>query len=165
MLTESACRADRLTGGPWAQISLGRHAVRSQCGFDDRGHRRASHSVAASRHWASWPMVLTQSSWISAPMAAIIEGALIPHSIAPGEICAQGPPVNLSARQALSLSMAIHELATNSTNYGALSVLGGEVTVRWGLEPLDGDNACACTGPKAAARPSRRPSDAASGRN
>lgn len=84
-------------------------------------------------------MILTQSSWISAPMAAIIEGALIPHSMAPGEICAQGPPVNLSARQALSLSMAIHELATNSLKYGSLSATGGEVAVRWTLEPMDGD--------------------------
>lgn len=84
-------------------------------------------------------MVLTQSSWISAPMAAIIEGALIPHSMAAGEICSQGPPVNLSARQALSLSMAIHELATNSMKYGALSQPGGEVTVRWALEPVDGE--------------------------
>ena len=83
--------------------------------------------------------VLTQSSWISAPMAAIIEGALTPHSAAPGEICAQGPPVDLSPRQALSLSMAIHELATNSMKYGALSVAGGEVTVRWRLEPIKGD--------------------------
>jgi two-component sensor histidine kinase len=84
-------------------------------------------------------MVLTQSSWINAPMAAIIEGALIPHSMAPGEICSQGPPVTLSARQALSLSMAMHELATNSMKYGALSAPGGQVTVRWTLEPLEGD--------------------------
>lgn len=83
--------------------------------------------------------VLTQSNWLSAPMDAVIEGALIPHSTAPGEICAQGPPVTLSARQAMSLSMAIHELATNSMKYGALSVAGGEVTVRWKLEALDGD--------------------------
>lgn len=83
--------------------------------------------------------VLTQSSWISAPMAAIIEGALTPHSMAPGAICAQGPQVNLSARQALSLSMAIHELATNSMKYGALSVAGGEVAVRWRLDPIAGD--------------------------
>jgi two-component sensor histidine kinase len=84
-------------------------------------------------------MVLTQSSWINAPMAAIIEDALLPHTIAPGEISAQGPPVNLSARQALSLSMAIHELATNSMKYGALSSPGGKVTVRWGIEPMDVD--------------------------
>ncbi len=84
--------------------------------------------------------VLTQSSWISAPMAAIIEATLTPHSTAPGEICSQGPLVHLSARQALSLSMAIHELATNSMKYGALSVPGGEVAVRWVLEPIEGDD-------------------------
>lgn len=48
--------------------------------------------------------------------------------------------MNLSPRQALSLSMAVHELATNSMKYGALSVAGGEVTVRWTLEPIDGDD-------------------------
>ncbi len=84
--------------------------------------------------------VLTQSNWLSAPMAVVIEGALIPHSMAPGEICAQGPPVNLSARQAMSLCMAIHELATNSIKYGALSVASGVVTIRWSLEPITGDN-------------------------
>lgn len=84
--------------------------------------------------------VLTHSSWISAPMATIIDGALAPHSMAAGEIRAQGPPVNLSARQALSLCMAIHELATNSMKYGALSAGGGEVTVRWNIEPIDGDD-------------------------
>lgn len=104
--------------------------------------------------------VLTQSSWISAPMAAIIEGALIPHSMAAGEICAQGPPVNLSARQALSLCMAIHELATNSTKYGALSVPEGQVTIRWLLEPMDEDECLRLTwiesgGPRVSA-PERR---------
>lgn len=84
--------------------------------------------------------VLTQSDWLGAPMAAIIEAALIPHSMVQGEICAQGPAVNLSPRQALSLSMAIHELATNSTKYGALSVAGGQVTIRWTLEPMDRDD-------------------------
>jgi two-component sensor histidine kinase len=83
--------------------------------------------------------LLTQSNWLGAPMRAVIEGALVPHSMAPGEICAQGPPVNLSARQALSLSMAIHELATNSMKYGALSVADGEITIRWVLVPMDGD--------------------------
>lgn len=83
--------------------------------------------------------VLTQSRWNSAPMASIIKGALSPHSMAPGEICTDGPTVNLSARQALSLSMAIHELATNSMKYGALSVASGAVRVRWKLEPLVGD--------------------------
>jgi two-component sensor histidine kinase len=75
--------------------------------------------------------VLTQSSWSSAPMDAVIDNALAPHRHAPGQIDAQGPPLSLSATQALTLAMAIHELCTNATKYGALSVAGGRVTVRW----------------------------------
>lgn len=104
--------------------------------------------------------VLIQSSWINAPMAAIIEGALLPHSMGPGEIRAHGPPVNLTARQALSLSMAIHELATNSMKYGALSVAGGKVQILWGLEPIEHDECLRLTwvesgGPKVS-QPGRR---------
>lgn len=83
--------------------------------------------------------VLTRSSWNSAPMTTIIEAALEAHRCAPGKICARGPPIELPAKQALSLSMAIHELATNSIKYGALSVTGGEVDIRWGIELLEGE--------------------------
>jgi two-component sensor histidine kinase len=83
--------------------------------------------------------LLTRHDWNSASMAEVVEGALLPHTSTPGEICAQGPPVNLSPKQALSLTMAIHELATNSMKYGALAVAGGEVTIRWKFLPLHGE--------------------------
>lgn len=81
--------------------------------------------------------LLTQSSTNVASIAAVIETALLPHRGALGEICAQGPPLNLSARQALTLAMCIHELATNAMKYGALSQAGGEVTIRWAIEPMN----------------------------
>jgi two-component sensor histidine kinase len=84
--------------------------------------------------------VLTRSSDNVASIAAVIEHALAPHQGALGEICAQGPPLNLSARQALSLGMCIHELATNAMKYGALSQPGGEVTIRWQIEPRNGED-------------------------
>lgn len=40
------------------------------------------------------------------------------------------PPLQLAPRQAASLSMILHELATNATKYGALSVAGGRVVIR-----------------------------------
>ncbi|MBS0335174.1 MAG: PAS domain-containing protein [Proteobacteria bacterium] len=42
-----------------------------------------------------------------------------------------GPAVRLGARTAISLSMALHELATNARKYGAWSRPEGRVTVAW----------------------------------
>lgn len=70
----------------------------------------------------------------------MIEGGLAPHLGSLGEICAQGPPLDLSARHALTLSMCIHELATNAIKYGALSQAGGQVEIRWYVEPKDGED-------------------------
>jgi PAS domain S-box-containing protein len=50
-----------------------------------------------------------------------------------GRIIVSGPPVALSTRLAVSLGMALHELATNAAKFGALSVAGGKVTVTWRL--------------------------------
>jgi len=46
-----------------------------------------------------------------------------------------GPRVMLGAQQALSISLAVHELATNAIKHGALSSPGGEVSIRWAIEP------------------------------
>jgi len=48
-----------------------------------------------------------------------------------GRIRMEGPHVELGSRLAVSLGMAIHELTTNAAKYGALSVYGGKVNVRW----------------------------------
>jgi PAS domain S-box-containing protein len=44
---------------------------------------------------------------------------------------ASGPPVRLSPRVAVNLGMALHELATNASKYGALSIDQGRIDVVW----------------------------------
>ena len=46
----------------------------------------------------------------------------------------EGPRVVLPARAAQAMGMALNELCTNAIKYGALSVPGGRVEVRWSLE-------------------------------
>lgn len=75
--------------------------------------------------------VLVASNWGSAPMSVVVEGALRPHRTGDAQIEMSGPTVDLTARQALGLSLALHELATNATKYGALSVPGGTIDVNW----------------------------------
>ena len=68
--------------------------------------------------------ILTQTSWSDAPIRDIVNGALAPHLADRGCIRASGPDLVLQPRQALALAVAIHELATNATKYGALSTSG-----------------------------------------
>ena len=49
-----------------------------------------------------------------------------------------GPEVSLASRPALTLSMILHELGTNATKYGALSVPEGVVRIDWTIEPIEG---------------------------
>lgn len=49
-----------------------------------------------------------------------------------------GPAVRLTARQATSLSMALHELVTNALKYGALSCESGRVRIDYRLDEATG---------------------------
>ncbi|GJD54627.1 PAS domain-containing protein [Methylobacterium dankookense] len=76
--------------------------------------------------------ILTQASWTEAPIADVVEGALSVHRQAEASrIRISGPNVLLAARAALSLALALHELATNAAKYGALSNESGVVELRW----------------------------------
>lgn len=75
--------------------------------------------------------ILTQSSWSSAPIRSVVEGALAPHRTGAGRIRVQGPPLQLPADLAMTLALAVNELATNAVKYGALSSETGEVVIRW----------------------------------
>jgi PAS domain S-box-containing protein len=79
--------------------------------------------------------ILTRASWTSASMATIVGGALAPHRPLEGDrIHVEGPDVGLSAQTALSFALALHELATNATKYGALSNETGIVSIVWSVE-------------------------------
>ena len=75
--------------------------------------------------------ILSQSNWSVAPIRSVIQAALMPHSTGRGQITIKGPPVELSPNQSLSLALAINELATNATKYGALSTESGRIAIIW----------------------------------
>src|SRR6185369_4258075 len=74
------------------------------------------------------------ANWAAAPLPDVISTALIPYRTGDGRFAVSGPPLVVKSRQALALSLAIHELATNALKYGALSVPSGRVSITWTAE-------------------------------
>ena len=75
--------------------------------------------------------ILTATSWSQASVLEVVQNALSPHGGDGSRFTIAGPDLHLSARCALGLSLALHELATNAAKYGALSTDAGFVQVTW----------------------------------
>ena len=82
--------------------------------------------------------LLTAANWAAAPLLDVISTALTPYRTGEGRFAVSGPPLVVRSRQALALSLAIHELATNAMKYGALTVTGGRVSITWASEDQEG---------------------------
>lgn len=76
--------------------------------------------------------LLTDRSWSGADVAALVARAVAPF--AADQINIDGPSLDVSPSQALALSLALHELATNAAKYGALSLAEGRVELRWKVQ-------------------------------
>ncbi|MCW3836267.1 PAS domain S-box protein [Sphingomonas canadensis] len=75
--------------------------------------------------------LLTRELWAPVPMSRIIGDAVAPHGGGAGRFVIEGPDLILAPKTAISLALAIHELATNAVKHGALSQPQGHVAIRW----------------------------------
>jgi len=76
--------------------------------------------------------VVTRNPDAGVDLAALIEDELLAHAAREGEaLRIRGPKVVLKPRPAESLSLAVHELATNAVKYGALASENGRLSVGW----------------------------------
>jgi len=74
--------------------------------------------------------LLSKEKWQGSGLQDVAGRVLQPYSLG-DRIRMSGPKVPLSPRQAVVLSMIVHEIATNATKYGALSNETGTVTLDW----------------------------------
>jgi PAS domain S-box-containing protein len=79
--------------------------------------------------------VLIRRDWTSAEITEVVAEALSPFEARGERVFAEGPQALVSPRTALGLSLALHELGSNASKYGALSAPGGITTLDWSLEP------------------------------
>jgi two-component sensor histidine kinase len=83
--------------------------------------------------------LLSRDGWHDVPLTELLRIQLSPFATERARHSIQGPPVLLKANAALALGLALYELATNATKYGALSETSGHVSVSWTMErPVGG---------------------------
>jgi len=77
---------------------------------------------------------LVQQDWKGADLASLIRRQLQPF-VDPdaGRVQMQGERVVLRPEGVQNIGMAFHELATNASKYGSLSVPNGSVVITWSL--------------------------------
>lgn len=76
--------------------------------------------------------LLINERWESASIGALLDRTLAPFGVADrAQFRCSGPDVRLSPRIGSALALALHELATNASKYGALSRPGGSVRLAW----------------------------------
>jgi PAS domain S-box-containing protein len=79
--------------------------------------------------------LLVSKNWTGAPLRDLILAQLMPFVEDKTRVQAEGPSIFLRAEAAQSLGIILHELATNASKYGALSVPAGKIVIRWELAP------------------------------
>ena len=79
---------------------------------------------------------LTLRHWRNADLRDIVKGSTAPYLSRPEEqIRIEGDAITLTPRVALTLALVLHELTTNASKYGALSVPEGRIEIGWRIEP------------------------------
>jgi two-component sensor histidine kinase len=82
---------------------------------------------------------LADANWSGVSLETLLHDELAPYrQTGKPNVRISGPEVVLGARCALTLGMAVHELATNAAKYGALSKENGSVKVGWKTDTLVG---------------------------
>jgi PAS domain S-box-containing protein len=111
--------------------SIARQTAKQSADFDD--FQKAFDSRLQSL--AALHDLLIEHNWEGASIAEVVQSQLRPFANR-NRVDAEGIDVLLKPDVAQVVAMAIHELATNATKYGALSRDTGRVSIRWGV--IDG---------------------------
>ena len=93
--------------------------------FDDKFRARL-HALSRAHS------MLTDRSWGETLLAELISEITSPH-VGDRQLDVSGPPVMLTPDTTLTMSLLLHELLTNATKHGALSIPEGQLSIKWNV--------------------------------
>src|SRR5262249_55452954 len=104
--------------------------------------RQGSHSVdeflrslsGRTQSMAAAHTLLSKSGWQGVGLDALVRNQLAPYAT-DTNMTISGTDIMLTAAEVQAVARVIHELVTNAAKYGALSIPGGHVSVKWNRKP------------------------------
>ena len=115
--------------------------TRSIVSRSDNGERDTKeyvqHLLGRISALARTQVLLTRKAGAGVDLKGLIRDELLAQVADESPFALDGPDVKLSAKATEVLTLAVHELATNATKYGAFSRASGRLTVRWQIEERD----------------------------
>ncbi|MBA4802414.1 MAG: PAS domain-containing protein [Euryhalocaulis sp.] len=115
--------------------AIGRRTAMSSHSMEDFTERFSARIDSISRTHG----LLSEGEWDGTTMEALLSNEMAPYrDDRRTRIAIEGPDVMLNPREAQSLSMTFHELATNAAKYGALSREEGALEIKWTERDNDG---------------------------
>jgi len=89
--------------------------------------------------------LLARDNWDQVQLRDVIAAEVpVRGSDRQASVTLEGPEVQVTPRSALAIGIVMHELARNAAASGALSVPGGQVSVRWHIEDMDDGRILVC---------------------
>jgi PAS domain S-box-containing protein len=109
--------------------------IRSIVRQSAEGHRDVdefvAHLVGRLDAMSRTQVVLTRSAGAKIDFETLLRDEFAAQSVEDAKLQIDGPDVELSPKAAEVITLAIHELVTNSIKYGALSVVEGSLAITW----------------------------------
>lgn len=101
----------------------------------DSVEEMAAHLGGRLDAFARVQSAVTRNPEAGVGLRSLVDDELLAHAAREGdEVTVQGPEIALRPKAAESMSLALHELATNAVKHGALSERnGGRIAIRWDM--------------------------------
>ena len=115
-------------------MAMIRSVARRTAETSDSAEDYAQHLEGRIGAMARTQALLTREVGRGVDLQNLILDELEAQAAAGERFIVRGPDVALSPKAAEVLTLAVHELATNSTKYGALSQAGGRIEIGWTVE-------------------------------
>jgi len=118
-------------------LAMVRSIVRRTVERGDNVQDVANHLEGRLASLARTQTMLTHAPGAGVSLETLIREELLAQNADEDLITLDGPEIELSPKAAEVLTLAIHELATNATKYGAFAQAGATLELRWRVEQTD----------------------------